>query len=695
MPARQFVPSDTLTRALVAAGVAVLVVGLVVGAVAPQASVSVLSGPGDAEQTRPGAAGAADGLSDQQQRVLERLAERDFASSGVDYQQLKETLNGTEYEAVLEEYEQSQTRTDGNRSAYRKAVRKQAAFTGAVERYETVYDRYQRLRSETNGTADTDTATPADDPSRVRAVAHELGRIEWRVTRLGEELRDRYRRLDPVTDENLTDERLSVARQLESVSRRQRLVERRTLVASRIEVTEPTERPAPASFTDPLVVAGRLTANGSAVANGTVELSLGNRTVVTQTGSDGGFESTLRPRPASRGVTNATVRYLPANDSAAATTVRTIPVEVARVDATVTFSAVPDRVAFRDAVRVSGRVAVDDAGVGSVPVVVSVGDQVLGRVETAADGTYAGRVSLPAGVPAGNRSITASGPGDVQRSESLTVVERTPDLSVEVSPVDERRLRVEGTLAVDRRPLVNRTVIVGVDGTTVGAAETGPNGSFTAMVPVPGGGFSYRLQETTRRVEVGVLYPGAGNLAGTEATAAATVTSSASTVAVGSALVLGLVAVGGVAWLVRRRRASAGGVDAPGRSPATAPETGTEPTPEPDESGGPDPAVLLAAATEAIDADPGRAVRIGYGAVRRRLEPELSGTDEQRTHWEFYRDCSDADLGGDALSALRDVTERYERVAYATERPDRETASATLDRVADLVDGPAAGSVEE
>jgi hypothetical protein len=72
---------------------------------------------------------------------------------------------------------------------------------------------------------------------------------------------------------------------------------------------------------------------------------------------------------------------------------------------------------------------------------------------------------------------------------------------------------------------------------------------------------------------------------------------------------------------------------------------------------------LLTRAREQVAGDMTDAgVITASAAVRRRLAEDADG--EGYTHWEFYRRVRDR-LDGDASGTLREITEAYERAAFA------------------------------
>lgn len=716
---RRFVPSDALSRALVTAGVAVLVVGLVVGAATPGASVSV---PGDAgaDQSNPAEVGSGEDLSAFERQLAERLA-REARSDSVDlgsenYTEVRDQLNDSRYEALLDEYESvaNETGNEDRTLAYRRMLDAQAAFVDAVERYQTTHDRYERLRNRSSAGGPAVTipgagssrqpvaiaGSPADPhPERVDAVeirrtAHELERANRRVERVGDELIERYWRLEDVSNESFRDQRASVRDRMLAVLVQQVALEGETLVATEVAVTEWTST---TSTADPLVVEGRLTANDAGVANATVELVLGGETATTRTDADGRFEVVHRPRTASPAVDRATVRYVPENVSVTAASERSVPVTVTRAETNATVTAEPDTVAYNDTLRVFGDVTAGTVGVDNATLVVRAGGRVVARNETGPNGTYAVGRSLPSRVPAGNQTVTvAVRTGDrpvsnTTANTTVTVVERTPRLSITAAQADGRTLDVAGNVTTAEASVDRHRVTVLVGGTRVGSARTGPDGSFETAVTVPSELVEQGLRTRTTPVDVTVVSPERGNLARTERATTVAVTTGNTALLVAGAMVAVLL-VGGLARAVRRLRGTGAGTGTAAGGRQEADDDDGARAADDDSSGGdgstghPASATLVSAAGDLPGTDPEQAVRVGYAALRRHLEEREVDAAGDRTHWEFYRDCRDADLDEETLGALRDATEQYERAVYAADSLSSSAARETLAGIAALVD---------
>ncbi|WP_123538120.1 hypothetical protein [Halosimplex salinum] len=705
-------PDDTVSRALVTVGIAVLVVGVVVGAIAPAAGVSGLGGSdaaGEPRQTDPAEAGGEGDLSAVERQLADRLADR--ARSGAinvssgDVDEARERLNGTEYEALVEQYSSVANET-GNADqtiAYRRMLETQREFVETVDRYNRIHQRYQSLRSGEYTATDFGDARIRPDLSEVESGgekpmpggrgqvyrhAHELSRLADDVEETGGLLDERYRTLSNVSGQDFTEGRASIDETVENVTARQATVRDETFRPTELRVDDYSRT---ASFSNPLSVAGRVTANGSAVSNGTVRLSVGNQTAETETDANGSFNVDHRPALVSTNVSSATVAYVPANDSADAPAEQTLKVEFRQETPAVDVSVAPDEIRYGERLRVTGQVSVDGVGVPNAPYIVLVDGQVFARNETDSAGRYDVSERFPSSVGDGEQRVRVLVPlenrtlAGASANATLQVAELATDLTANATHVEGRTVRVEGHLSsANGHDVDNETVGLAVDGTTVATTETDANGSFATTIAVPSEALDGGLLGGSQKILVTASYEDAtSNLAPVGHTTDVTVRAPGRPVLLGGLALLVVGLVGGVV-LARRRPWETGGergVSGAGQPGIAASDLGGS------VSASADSASLLSTARDRLASDPETAVRVGYAALRHRIERQGAVPGDGRTHWEFYRDCRDADLDAETLDALRDVTERYERVAYAAGAVDADAARATLDRIESFVDG--------
>ncbi|WP_436911275.1 hypothetical protein [Halosimplex marinum] len=706
-------PDDGLARALVVVGVATLVVGLVVGAVAPAAGVSGLGSPGAAGEPRqvdPAEVGSEGDLSAVERQLAEQLADR--ARSGAvnlssdDIEQARDRINGTEYESLLDRYASvaNQTGNTEQTLAYRRMLRAQSEFIEDLDRYNRIHRRYQALRNAEYTTAEMATArtrpdlreiepgserpTPANR-TQIYRRAHQLSRLADEVNRTGTRLSERYRTLGNLSSRNFTAARAAVTRSVGNVTARQATVRDRTFVPTDLTVAGHSRT---ASFSDPLYVRGTVSTNGTGVRNGTITVTAGNQTINATTGPDGTFTLSYRPTQVPAGRSAVTVAYVPENDSASAPARDRFDVNFTRETPDIGVTVEPDAVSYGDRITVSGRVSVDDVGVPEAPYVVIADGLVLARNETDDMGRYSVSRRLPSSVADGEQPVRVLVPLEngtltsASANTSVRVAELATELSAEATHVGGETVRVTGRLSqVNGGGVANETVDIAVNGTTVGTAETTANGSFDTAVAVPSRLLDGGLLGGSRTLVVATAYRDAGsNLGPSRVAESITVETAGQPVLLGGLAALVVALVGG-AVLFRRRpwegERDDTASDESGHPPGVA-AGGVD-------DGSDTAASLLSAARDHLGSDPETAVRVGYAALRARIERRDTVPGDGRTHWEFYRDCEAADVDETTLETLRTVTERYEEVAYAADGVGVDAAQSTLQEVESLVDGSA------
>lgn len=541
---------------------------------------------------------------------------------------------------------------------------RQRRFTEAVADYRETRRAYRAARR-------------AGNETRARALARELERAARTVDRTGEALSGDYAALSNDTGADLDAAVATVRSTRRNVTESQSTIRTETFVGTRLVAAAPART---VSFVEPLPVVGRLrAADGTALANRSVRLRVGTRTVRTRTNATGGFRVRYRPTLLAANATAVRVRYRPRNGSRFLGSNASVSVAVEQVAPAVSVAAAPSSAGFGDRLSVSGSVTATGVGVPSVPVVVRVGGTPIARVETAPNGSFAASVRLPAGVGTGDRTVRATvAPSDraiARANGSAVVTVRSTPATLTVAVRNRSATaaaEVTGRLTADGRPVAGRPVAVRVDGSVVRTVTTDEDGRYAVDLPTTPGA----SRSGQGGVTVTVVHDGTGSNVG-NATARATLRSGGDggeglavlgavvraagrplPLAVG-ALALGVVGAGFVA--VRRRR--------------VAPDSGGD-AEAPPAVGGSDTSTPLAAARDRLDAgEPADAIHLAYLAVREALADGPGG--KARTHRELREVAATPD--GDAADALARLTDAYERAAFAPDSPERATAVDALE----------------
>lgn len=640
--------------------------------------------------------------------------------------------NDSEYSDLVEQYAEVTNRTNGSEGrtkAFAIAGQRQRQFFATVGEYWQLYRQYQAAREN-------------DSDDRVLRYAHRLERKLIAVNRSAARLNASYENISTAERASFRSAVRSIGKIRRNVTQTQQSVRNQTL--TRTELTVRATR-SNGSFVDPVPLAGRLrTANGNPIANESVTLSIGNRTLNVTTDSDGRFVVEYRPTLAPVGERPRTISFRPANVSVYARDEVTARFGVEQVTPTVTVSNRTASVRYNETLVVNGSVAAGGVGVPNIPVVVRVGGVEIASGRTGPNGSFDVKGRLPANVPNGSQSVRvhavpanatrdasgvgplgsrafstdASGPAngsDVRpavasaaASADVTVAAMPTRISITTARTIDGTAFIAGTLRTSGgAPLPSQTVALRIGGRTVGKAVTNATGGFATTISIPN---SVEVGSDSS-VPVAAVYSSAdANLAPSSAERTLTVGSNGGHVS-GRLLrfgALGLLAVAGLGafgWWVRSSDDAGedhdtvagddvGSTEAVDGSEAADDEAVGEFADVRDRAA----TTLFDAANAALDAgDRDGAVVAAYGAARRELAGDGTGGPERlRTHWEFYAACQEDGVGDETLRRLKRLTETYERAAFAPESAAEAEAREALELAESLrervKDGSGAGS---
>ena len=576
-------------------------------------------------------------------------------------------------------------------TAFKQARENQSSYVNDVRRFRRTVEQYRTARE--NGRTE-----------RAQRLARRANQLARQVNETGGRLTEDYRMIDNGTTQNFstvinttnatTNNVTAVA---ESVSVEQ--FKNTTITASTADQR--------AAFDDPFVVSGRLTTpNGTPLANRTIVLENDNRLQRTTTDESGRYTITYRPTLLPLDTRRLTVRYQPSTQSIYRSNQTTVPVSVQQTTPTIQARTASQSVGYDDLLSVTGRVAVNDTGVGSLPVAVSIGGEEIrpadgSRIRTGANGRFRIARKLPANVSPGRQTVRVSLPienrsiASANTSVPVTVTETLTNLSLNAtqqsvngSAIGGPIVHIEGQLTADGTPVENRTVSVTLNNSTT-PVMTDENGSYAANITVPRNVFAD--QTGTTMATIGATFDGTDtNLESSRRRTTLQLTVPARTTSVFEQFVNAFAAlpvtyrlllgfsvlfVLGASISVLRAWLGLGGTETTDSPTGTGASEAMGSTDEQRDG----LAALLAAARERLSAgDSENAIGIAYTAVRRTLgrDPELGGT---RTHWEFLDACIDRGIGDRRLGALRRLTERYEHATFSPRSPSTETASSALD----------------
>ncbi|WP_135825297.1 DUF4129 domain-containing protein [Halorussus ruber] len=615
--------------------------------------------------------------------------------------------NDSEYSDLVEQYAEATNRTNGSEGrtkSFAIAGQRQRQFFAAVGEYRRLHRTYQADREN-------------DSDDLALRLAHRLERRLVAVNRSATRLNASYENISGAERASFRSAARSIGEIRGNVTRTQQAVRDQTL--TRTELTVRATRSS-GSFADPIPLEGRLrTAEGDPVADENVTLLVGNRTLNVTTGPDGRFEVEYRPTLAPVGDRPRTIAFRPTNDSVYLRDAATVRFGVEQVTPEVRVSNRTASVRYNETLVVNGSVAAGDAGVPSVPVAASVGGVRIASGRTGPNGSFGVAGRLPANVSNGSQSVRvrvvpanatrnasgsgtpgsgslgasplgsgASGPANdpdarlavasAETSAEVTVAATPTRTSITTTRTVNGTAFVAGTLQTrGGAPVPNQTVALRIGGQTVGKAVTNETGGFATTVGIP----DSVENDSDSSVSVAAVHSSAGgNLGSSSAQGTLTVGSAGGPVSgrllrFGALGLLTVAVLGAVGWWARSSDDAPSDLDAVGGD-----ETEEDEAVEGAEEGDGDSAVgefddvrhraagtLLDGANAALDAgNSDEAVVAAYGAVRRELAGDgIADPERPRTHWEFFAACREAGVGDEALGRLEDLTETYERAAFA------------------------------
>ncbi len=574
---------------------------------------------------------------------------------------------------------------------FQEARENQTSYANDVQRFHRTVEQYRTARQ--NGQTE-----------RARRLARRAQRLSQQINETGTRLTEDYRTIDNGTTQNFSAAIETTNATTNNVSAVAETVSVEQFANTTITASTANPR---ASFDDPFVVSGRLTTpNGTPLPNRTIALEDNNRLQRATTDDSGRYTITFRPTLLPLDTQRLTVRYRPSTQSIYRSNQTSVPVSVQQTTPAIQARTAPQTVGFDDLLSITGRVAVNDSGVGSLPVAVSIDGQEFNlsdgsRVRTGENGRFRMTDRMPASVTPGRQNVRVSLPvenrsiASANTSVPVTVTQTPTALSINAtqqsvngSAIGGPTVHVEGNLTANGTPVENRTVAVKLNNSTT-PVRTDENGSYAANITVPQNVFAD--QTGTTMTTIGATFDGANtNL---ESSRRRTTLQLMVPVQVTSVfeqflsvftalpvtyqLLLGFacIFVLGASVAVLRAWLGLGGTETTDSPTST---IGSEATGSTDEQRDGLVALLTAARERLSAGDSEHAIEIAYTAVRRTLgrDPELGGA---RTHWEFLEACVDHGIDHHRLGALRRLTERYERATFSQRSLSTETASSALD----------------
>jgi len=596
--------------------------------------------------------------------------------------------------------------SDTNKTtAFKRTSENQSEYASDVQRFRNTVEQYRDARQK-------------GDTQRAQRLARRAQRIARQVNETGDQLTRGYRTIGIGSSQNFTAVTNTTRTITQNVTSIAESVSVEQFKNTTITATAASRQ---ISFDGPLRVTGRLTtSNGTPLADRTIALQAGDQIRRTTTNESGRYAITYRPVLLSLDTRRVSVRYRPTTQSVYRSNRTSLPITVQQVQPTVQATAEPQRVSFGDLLSVTGRVAVNDTAVRSMPVMVSIDGRELrfasgGRARTTDSGQFRTARELPAGIAAGRQTVRVSLPvqnralGGANVSVPVTVTSTATTLSINASQqsinssaVDGPVVSIEGRLTANGTPLRNRSVAISLSNSTTDVT-TNSTGDYSANITVPKNVFAGETGSVATTITV--VYDGTGtNLKSSRRRTSIQLAVPAQTTGILERFLtafgalpwtnqlligLGLLFVGGYTASRFRVWAGLGGSD-----DSTTEQTTADSGDFSASQNNGQPSLLETARNQLSRGESASAVGLAYTAVRQRLQNDLD-LASAHTHWEFFEAYTDRDIGDDRLNAVQRLTELYERATFSQRSLSPEMATTALENAETVADRNEQTSSEE
>jgi len=600
--------------------------------------------------------------------MADRLGGGAVEISQGDYQTARSLL-GDDFESDLSRYIDVQGETSANSetaNTYEQTRQAQQNYSEKSQTYQETYDQYQQ-------------AIENGDLERARELARKIARLESTLNETSAELQDNYAQLENQTGESFDPATQAIDDATRNVTETTDEVLNQTLVETSIEIERVSER---ASFEDPLVVEGRaVTANGSAVADAMIVVSVPGDDIRVRTDENGTFTIEHRPVALETGPQNLTVALRPSSTSIYQTSSATVTTVIDPVEATLSVTGAPASVGFSEPLAVEAQLTVDGRPVPDSRVNLTLASSLSDSAWTNSNGTATFGPSLPAAIDAGTHPVTVRLPWEGRAVQAdpvtRTVTVESTDTTLSLHVENGETITVNGTLeSIDGIGVGGQQIVLAVDGTTIETLQTNQTGMFVTTL----GSADVPVNES---VSLSVRYDGSGsNLESAQANTTAMLSQAGAgpegsqspfglsivTLAGGIGILLALAVL--VGWYRRRPTTEAD------ETAADAVVEAPQETPEPDLTD------TLSSVEQQLDAGESDDAAITlYETVLQSLSIHAG---PEQTHWERYHDVVDS-LPSDQAELLEEATTLYERAQFAPTMVATESVSNLAQTVGQFV----------
>ncbi|RRJ29461.1 carboxypeptidase-like regulatory domain-containing protein [Halocatena pleomorpha] len=593
---------------------------------------------------------------------------------------------GNRYDDLLSKYVDVSENTDGTHDdklakTLKNTQQSQRTYVSKAQRYRKLHDRYQRAKQHGND-------------KRARRIAHELDRLAKGINRSSGNVTTDYNQLSDSTNVSTVSEKRRIQNITRNISQQQASVREKEFDHTNLTVSLDSHE---ASFLDPIQLTGRLTdENGTGIENQSIRLQLGgnrSKRVSNRTDESGNFTLTARPSVLTLGSHALRIEYAPQNSSIYLGSNTTVSVNISQDSGTISISDRTKWTRYNHTTSVSGHVRAEGIVARDVPVAVYIGDERLGTTRTAPNGSFSVAPPLPANVSAGKHQLHIAFPFS---NRALTAKNATAPITVAATPTEltltettggTQNASLSGRLRTrDGTSLPNQPIFFFANGTKVASAQTDKNGTYRVSFDNP----SRAVSEDGKMTLVARFNGHKKSVKSARASTVITVDVH-DTGLLSQKLRKWLLGIGAITLTMLGgfflwRSNTRGGNDTDEYTQASTDGVVTTVSDESvDALSSPTAPIFLDRARSALDAGEFEtAIKMGYAATRDRFGGVVPETAS--THWEFYNACREAKLTDETLATIGDVTELYEKAAFAAEQVSGGTATTAIGAVSSLVD---------
>ncbi|WP_266081690.1 carboxypeptidase-like regulatory domain-containing protein [Haladaptatus caseinilyticus] len=618
-----------------------------------------------------------------------RLGDSTVKLNQGEYQSARSVV-GDQYNDMLSKYvdvsgRTKSTKDDKRAKQFKRTSEDQKEYAENVSEYRQTYKKYQQAKENGND-------------EKARQLARQLQNSSDQIDNTGQSLTQNYQNLSNTTNTDFTEETNTVEEINSNISDQQ--AEIRAAEFSQTEISAEVESDE-SSFLDPVTVSGELVdENGTELENETIQIQLGeNRTQTTTTDEDGDFTITGRPTILSLGEQSVTIRHVPKSSSIYLGSNTTVNTTIQQVRPSVTISQKPKQVQFNKSFAVTGRVSAENVGAGGVPVVITIGNTVLGDVKTGPDGRFSLSKAFPKSVLNGQQQIHVLVPlrdralARTTTKAPLSVQSTNTTVNLSAQALDQRNISVHGNLTtVTGVAIPNETIVLRSNGMKVGTVTTDANGTYDSQIRLPA-----KLAEKKEKSELrlSASYAGKGtNLKPSSATAniqfdSESLFSGSTLIWFGIIGLLGFIAMSGFA--IRRSDLLSTSNQSDEIDYISDEEMSESNSDESEVIPEVTASMLVNRAKTALSEEQFQtSIETAYAAGRHYfMNADESILEDGQTHWEFYRLCQNRDFTEDQLEGLHELTQLYEQATFTTRIPSRKSAKRAVEIVStyDIAEG--------